>query len=305
MPQTVKQCEYFTLGPGRERQLAQKVCRVMILQTWRQARVQQDLLQKKEKELKKDVQNLILQVGVLKHLQASEKERTLTSMKDVDDLKVQLEENEKQISDLRKDVLKLDSEKLEWERTEKALSQKVHSLNDKANCKQQSIDILTENHAQLERSISELKRTNGQIAKTLEETEHNVTDKTLQMKSFKLKCLENQEKINKLTGFSKELTFKIKLKKMKIVKCVLDARNIKMKVNNLKLISEEQNRNISELKEEVASRTSQIDEYENLIRKLKQAKRSLEEENTLKYRLGKVVINVAKCLLNLLPTPHI
>lgn len=303
---SVVEQDYFTLGPGLERQLAEKVCKALILLAWRGARAQCETMRKNEKKLENQVQSLNLQVLVLKDLLNSEKARTTVAVEDKTQLRTLLEDKTKTVCDLQLSVHTMETEKLKWERLQYELSEEINSLNQMIHSKKQVIEDLFEKCSQLENIILESRAKECQILTQLKVNECKLADQTDNVKVLKEKCAEDQLKINELTNINKNQSNSIEFKEKKINECITEIKKMGCEMNNLKNTNKVQNQNIADLKMEIIQGRYQIQEYETIIKNLKQTlSQSEDEKQSFRHNVSNVMLNLSNIALKCLPSPHL
>ncbi|XP_046688274.1 WEB family protein At3g02930, chloroplastic-like [Homalodisca vitripennis] len=260
-----KRCNITSLNSVEEFELARKVCKIFILHSWRKRRYEVTKLRIDAQKIENEVQNLNVQIVVLRNLLESEKLRVAVAMSDSGHLKQRLENELNTTDQLRMDLKRLETEKYAQENKQSQMEAEIKSLKNELlslNCMNKDFKEKIETY---DRDLNESREKEARLLSKLETGEIQLKDEISNSKIMTEKYIILQKKIESLVGVNRKLSNEIKSKEKAMEKFAIEIRNLDVELNNVKNLNKVQNEDNISLTKAISIGKDKIKEQEKLI----------------------------------------
>lgn len=294
---------------SNETDIAKNVCKMFILNAWRHRRSQVLSFQNRLTKMGNEVDNLNIQVVVLRNLLESEKLRVAVSMSDAAHLKLRLENELKENSHLKNEISNLVSEKNVWKNQEAKMTSEMQSLKDELTLTSEQNKYLRRECDDFEKALSEVKQKEGNLQKQLDELTICLREKDENTKEIQYKVSALLARMSELKKRNQNLLKENENKERKINECINKINDMSVELNNSQNICKVQNENIANLKrdlgnvkEKVKSQTIDIENLKNTVEKYESEKE--EFTTNLRKTRNRVIFEAIKISASLLFPYH-
>uniref|UniRef100_A0A1B6FG31 Uncharacterized protein n=1 Tax=Cuerna arida TaxID=1464854 RepID=A0A1B6FG31_9HEMI len=260
-----KKCNITSLNSVEEFELARKVCNIFILHSWRKRRYEVTKLRINAQKMENEVQNLNVQIVVLRNLLESEKLRVAVAMSDSAHLKQRLENELKTSDQLRVDLTRLETEKYNQDNKQSQMEIEINSLKNELS----SLDCMNKDFKEkiesYYRDIKESREKEAHLLSKLETEEIQLKDQISNLKIMTEKSTVLQKEIERLICINRKLSKEIENKEKAMEKCTIKIRHLDVELNNVKNLNKVQNEDVISLTKEISIEKDKIKEQEKLI----------------------------------------